>query len=112
MSKRGGYACLGFIDEATGAAGRDDPFSRHCERYWITTGERELQGGMYMERNVGTIDRIVRCVAAVFFIAASLIGWITGIAGIVLSVIAGMLLSSVISGYCPLYVKLGIKKTW
>ena len=67
---------------------------------------------MYMERNVGTIDRIVRFMVAVFFIAANIAGWITGIAGTVLAVIAGMLLSSVISGYCPLYVKLGIKKTW
>lgn len=65
-----------------------------------------------MERNVGTIDRIVRFMVAVFFITANLIGWIAGIAGVVLAVVAGMLLSSVISGYCPLYAKLGIKKTW
>jgi hypothetical protein len=64
-----------------------------------------------MERNVGTIDRVVRLVVAVLFIAANVMGWITGIAGLVLAVLAGMLLSSVVSGYCPLYAKLGIKKT-
>ncbi|MBP1710957.1 MAG: hypothetical protein H6Q49_1159 [Deltaproteobacteria bacterium] len=64
-----------------------------------------------MERNVGTIDRIVRLVVAVLFIAANVMGWITGIAGLVLAVLSGMLLSSVISGNCPLYVMLGIKKT-
>ena len=64
-----------------------------------------------MERNVGTIDRIVRFVVAVLFIAANVMGWTTGIVGLVLAVFAGMLLSSVISGHCPLYVMLGIKKT-
>jgi len=38
-------------------------------------------------------------------------GWVTGIAGLALAVVAGMLLSSVASGHCPLYAKMGIKKT-
>jgi hypothetical protein len=65
-----------------------------------------------MERNVGTIDRIIRLVVAILFIAANVMGWITGVAGLVLAVLAGMLLSSVISGHCPLYVMLGIRKTF
>ena len=64
-----------------------------------------------MERNVGTIDRIVLLVVAILFVVANVTGWVTGIVGLVLAVIAGMLLSSVVSGHCPLYVKLGIKKT-
>jgi hypothetical protein len=64
-----------------------------------------------MGQNVGTIDRIVRLVVAILFIAANIMGWITGIVGLVLAVLAGMLLSSVISGHCPLYVMLGIRKT-
>ena len=64
-----------------------------------------------MERNVGTIDRVVRFVVAVLFIVANVMGWVKGIAGLVLAVFAGMLLSSVASGHCPLYAKLGIKKT-
>jgi hypothetical protein len=64
-----------------------------------------------MERNVGAIDRVVRLVAAILFIAANILGWVTGIPGLVLAVLAGMLLSSVASGHCPLYAKLGIKKT-
>ena len=64
-----------------------------------------------MERNVGAIDRGVRLVAAILFIAANVLGWVTGIPGLVLAVLAGMLLSSVASGQCPLYAKLGIKKT-
>ena len=64
-----------------------------------------------MGQNVGTIDRIVRLVVAILFIAANIMGWITGIVGLVLAVLAGMLLSRVISGHCPLYVMLGIRKT-
>ncbi|PKN87095.1 MAG: DUF2892 domain-containing protein [Deltaproteobacteria bacterium HGW-Deltaproteobacteria-1] len=67
---------------------------------------------LLMERNVGTIDRIIRLVVAILFIAANVMGWITGVAGLVLAVLAGMLLSSVISGHCPLYVMLGIRKTF
>jgi hypothetical protein len=50
-------------------------------------------------------------VVSVLFIAANVAGWVTGITGLVLAVLAGMLLSSVASGHCPLYAKLGIKKT-
>jgi len=64
-----------------------------------------------MERNVGAIDRVVRLVVAILFIVANVAGWVTGIAGLVLAVFAGMLISSVVSGHCPLYVMLGIKKT-
>ena len=64
-----------------------------------------------MERNVGTIDRVVRLIVSVLFIVANVTGWVTGIFGLVLAVFAGMLLSSVASGHCPLYAKLGIKKT-
>jgi len=64
-----------------------------------------------MDRNVGTIDRIARLVIAILFIVANAIGWVAGIAGLILAVIAGMLLSSVASGHCPLYARLGIKKT-
>jgi hypothetical protein len=64
-----------------------------------------------MDRNVGTIDRVVRLVIAVVFIVANAAGWITGFTGLALAVISGMLLSSVASGYCPLYARLGIKKS-
>jgi Protein of unknown function (DUF2892) len=66
---------------------------------------------MYMERNMGTIDRIVLLVVAILFVVANVAGWVTGIVGLVLAVIAGMLLLNIASGHCPLYVKLGIKKT-
>jgi len=49
--------------------------------------------------------------AAGSFIVANVAGWLTGIAGLVLAVLAGMLLSSVASRHCPLYTMIGIKKT-
>ena len=64
-----------------------------------------------MERNVGTIDRVIRLVVAILFIIANVASWVTGITGLVLAVLAGTLLSSVASGHCPLYAILGIKKT-
>jgi len=66
---------------------------------------------MNMERNVGTIDRVVRLVVAILFIVSNVAGWVTGIAGLVLAVLAGMLISSVASRHCPLYTMIGIKKT-
>ena len=69
------------------------------------------KGGINMNRNVGNIDRVVRLVIAIIFIVANVAGWVNGISGLILAVIAGMLLSSVASAHCPLYVKLGIKKT-
>ena len=64
-----------------------------------------------MEGNVGPIDRVVRLVVAIFFVVANVAGWVTGIAGLILAVLAGMLLSSVASRHCPLYTMIGIKKT-
>ncbi|MEA3471657.1 MAG: DUF2892 domain-containing protein [Thermodesulfobacteriota bacterium] len=61
-----------------------------------------------MEKNVGSVDRIIRVVVALAIIIAHVIGWISGIVGLILAVGSGMLLSSVMSGHCPLYAKLGI----
>lgn len=60
-----------------------------------------------MKTNVGTVDRILRALMALIFILAYLKGWLRGTAGLLL-VIGGMLLSSSLSGYCPLYSTLNI----
>ncbi|WP_457601626.1 YgaP family membrane protein [Hydrogenivirga sp.] len=61
-----------------------------------------------MKKNMGTIDRIIRVVLAVIFIALAVQNggawWILGILGVV------FLFTSVV-GFCPLYVPLGIKTT-
>jgi hypothetical protein len=61
-----------------------------------------------MEKNVGTVDKGVRLIVALAIIIAYLLGWISGIVGLILAVGSGMLLSSVMSGHCTLYAKLGV----
>jgi hypothetical protein len=61
-----------------------------------------------MEINVGLIDKVVRAIVALAIIIANVVGWVSGIVGLILAVGSGMLLSSVMSGHCPLYVKLGV----
>ncbi len=59
-----------------------------------------------MQQNVGTLDRAGRAVLAVALLA---LGWKKeGKLGVVSGCGAGMLLSSVASGYCPLYKVFGI----
>ena len=60
-----------------------------------------------MEPNEGTLDRVIRVIIAAAIIVVYAAGWIDGLAGLLL-VISGMLLASVITGYCPLYVPFGI----
>ena len=59
------------------------------------------------EQNVGTIDRFVRVGVAViillFLVMRGKLSFITAISLIA----AGMLLSSAISGVCPLYTQIG-----
>lgn len=61
-----------------------------------------------MEINVGLIDKAVRVIVALAIIIANVVGWVSGIVGLILAVGSGMLLSSVMSGHCPLYLKLGV----
>lgn len=60
-----------------------------------------------MEKNVGTIDKIIRVIIAVLIIVAYLQGMLPGVWGLLL-VISGALFSSVVSGYCPLYTIIGV----
>ncbi|HQP29749.1 MAG TPA: DUF2892 domain-containing protein [Deltaproteobacteria bacterium] len=59
-----------------------------------------------MEQNVGFQDRMIRLGVALAVVALYLLGWLKGKAGLLL-VVAGALLSSAASGYCPLYEQLG-----
>lgn len=61
-----------------------------------------------MEKNVGTVDKIMRLIVSILIIAAYLWGMLPGVAGLLL-VVSGMLISSVVSGYCPLYTMIGVK---
>lgn len=61
-----------------------------------------------MNRNVGTVDRLVRALLGVGALAwAGALGWSSS-AAIVLLVLAGILLVTAALGFCPLYRLLGI----
>ena len=60
-----------------------------------------------MEKNVGMVDKIIRTIVALLIIAAYLLCMLPGIAGLLL-VVSGVLLSSVASGHCSLYAKIGV----
>ena len=62
-----------------------------------------------MKQNMGAVDRLVRvfvvapvAVTFAFFVAAGTIG------GIVLFVVAGIMVATAVTGYCPNYTWLGI----
>ena len=61
-----------------------------------------------MNRNVGTVDRVVRALLGVGALAlAGTLGW-SSTGAIVLLVLAGILLVTAALGFCPLYRLLGI----
>lgn len=61
-----------------------------------------------MKRNMGTVDRIIRTLAAIALIILFATGILSGSPGIVLLVFAGILLLTSIIGVCPLYIPFGI----
>lgn len=63
-----------------------------------------------MERNMGTLDRIVRSVliAPAALVGAYVLGFGTA-AGIALVVVAALMLVTSAVGYCPLYALLRIR---
>ena len=62
-----------------------------------------------MTRNMGTLDRSLRAfvVAPVAIVVAVIVG-ATTVAGIILFVVAGIMLATAATGYCPNYTLAGI----
>lgn len=61
-----------------------------------------------MKKNMGTVDRVLRVIAAGIIAALYLTGTITGLVAIVLGVIAAVFMVTGLVGYCPAYVPLGV----
>jgi hypothetical protein len=61
-----------------------------------------------MTQNMGTVDRVIRVILAIVVILLYQEGSITGIAAIILGIIAAIFIITSIVGYCPLYVLLKI----
>jgi hypothetical protein len=61
-----------------------------------------------MKKNMGTIDRIIRILLAIVVIILYMTGSITGIAAIILGILAFIFILTSLIGFCPLYVPLKI----
>lgn len=61
-----------------------------------------------MKKNMGTMDRAIRILAAIAILVLYLAGSISGVTAIVLGVIAAAFLVTSLVGFCPGYVPLGI----
>ena len=60
-----------------------------------------------MKKNMGTLDKTLRIIAAALLVALYLTGVIRGTLGIVILLIATMFLITSIFGICPLYSVFG-----
>ncbi len=61
-----------------------------------------------MKKNMGTPDRIIRTILAVIIAVLYFAGQISGVAAIILGIIAIVFLLTSIVGSCPLYIPLKI----
>jgi len=64
---------------------------------------------MKTERNMGTIDRIVRTIIAIVVAVLYFTNIISGTVGIVLLVLAVVFVLTSLVSFCPLYALFGIK---
>ncbi|HNW74959.1 MAG: DUF2892 domain-containing protein [Bacteroidales bacterium] len=61
-----------------------------------------------MKKNMGTTDKIIRIVIAVLFAVLFFTKAVTGVAGIILLVLAAVFILTSLIGSCPLYLPFGI----
>jgi small-conductance mechanosensitive channel len=61
-----------------------------------------------MKRNMGAIDRIIRTILAVVVVVLYFTDKISGVAAIILGILAIIFLITSAIGFCPLYVPLKI----
>ena len=59
-----------------------------------------------MMKNMGAVDRLVRTILALVVVALYFTGQISGVAAIILGIIAVIFLLTSAIGFCPLYVPL------
>ena len=57
-----------------------------------------------MKPNMGSIDRILRLVAAAIFVVLYFTGTVSGVLGIVLLVLAAVFVVTSVIAFCPLYL--------
>lgn len=61
-----------------------------------------------MKKNMGTIDKLIRSVIAILIGVLYFTGQITGVAAIILGIVAVIFLLTSLVGTCPLYLPLNL----
>lgn len=61
-----------------------------------------------MKKNMGTTDRAIRIALALTVVLLYLSGFISGVAAVLLGIVAGAFLLTSAIGWCPVYVPLGL----
>jgi hypothetical protein len=61
-----------------------------------------------MKKNMGTIDKVIRILIAIVFVALYFTNIVTGVWGIVLLVLASVFVLTSLVSFCPLYLPFGI----
>lgn len=61
-----------------------------------------------MKKNIGNVDRVVRILLALLIAGLYYKGIISGIAGIILLVLAVVFVATSFIGTCPIYLALGL----
>ena len=62
-----------------------------------------------MTANMGTLDRTVRIILALVFIAAIALGWVSGVVALVAGVLAAIFIVTSLVRVCPLYLPFGLR---
>ena len=57
-----------------------------------------------MKKNMGTIDKVIRILLAVVVIVLYMNDSITGVAAIILGIVAFVFIATSLIGFCPLYL--------
>lgn len=57
-----------------------------------------------MEKNMGTVDRVIRTIIAIAIVVLFFVGHISGTAAVVLGILAAILLVTGLTGVCPAYM--------
>lgn len=61
-----------------------------------------------MKKNMGNTDRIIRLTVTVLFTTLFFTNTVTGVAGIILLVLAGIFIITSLVSFCPVYTLLGL----
>jgi len=62
-----------------------------------------------MKKNMGTIDKVIRILAAVVIAILYFTHLISGTLAIILLIVAGIFILTSLVSFCPIYLALGIK---